>query len=100
AGADPKAKHEGWIRTLEGGDKIATGTDIGCMGYGVRDAMQGASQNVYMIDVDGLTEVTKLTAEILGEEPLLPVKYSISPRLLLNGRTVAESTMIAVRGAG
>ncbi len=101
-GGDPKGKHETWIRNpaAAGGDKVATGTDIGCMGYGVRDAMQGASANVYMIDVPNLTEVAELTADVLGEEPVNKVTYATGPKLLLNAPTLADATMIAVRGAG
>lgn len=101
-GGDPKGKHEMWIRNpaQAGGDKVATGTDIGCMGYGVADAMQGASTNVYMIDVPGLNEVGELTAQVLGEEPVNKVTYSTGPKLLLNAATLAGATMIAVRGAG
>jgi hypothetical protein len=101
-GSDPKSKHETWIRNpaAAGGDKIATGTDIGCMGYGVRDARQGASANVYVIDIEGLTEITELTAQILGEEPVNKVTYTTGPKLLIKGTTLADATVIAVRGAG
>lgn len=101
-GADPKAYHEAWIRNpaAAGGDKIATGTELNCMGYGIIDPMVGANSNVYMIDTPDLTEIRSLTHEVLGVAPVKPVTYSTGPKLLLNAKTVDEATVIAVRGAG
>lgn len=93
----PIAYHQDWISNKTGGDKVATGNDIGCMGYGCVGP-SGASQNVYKIVTPGL-KVVQVTEEVLGcpiHKDLLGGK---APELLLNADTLASATIIGIGGA-
>ena len=92
-GAGPVTYHQDWISNKSGGNKIATGNDIGCMGYGVTGP-EGANRNVYKIAVPGLREV-EATEEVLGVTP----HAKQGPKLILNAAKLDDATVIAVGGA-
>lgn len=96
-GSGPIASHQDWISNKSGGDKIATGNDIGCMGYGCT-GIDGAIRNVYQIIVPGLKEVA-LTEENLGFELHSDVTTGKSPSLIMNSNKLSTATVIAVGGA-
>lgn len=93
-GEGPVAYHEDWIRNKAGSNKIATGNDIGCMGYGCV-GISGANQNVYQIVVPGGLQEVPITEEVLGVVPHAQQK----PKLLLNTGSIATATVIAVVGS-
>lgn len=104
-GMGPEAYHQDWISNKSGGDKIATGNDIGCMGYGCCGP-DGGSRNVYIIKAPGLKAV-EVTKEVLGKklnekfeelEELVEPHAKQGPKLMLNASTLEAATIIAVGG--
>lgn len=87
----PGAYHEEHIRKNLSA-YISFGNDIGCMGYGC-NGPSGASRNVYQVSVKGL-KVVQPSLKSLGEEP----HAKQGPILLMDKDTVAEATIIAVKG--
>jgi hypothetical protein len=96
-GMGPIAFHQDWISNKSGGDKVATGNDIGCMGYSGIDT-SGSSRNVYKIVVPGL-KVVNVTEAILGCPIHKEVDGGKAPQLLLNAGTLADATIIGIGGA-
>ncbi|WP_052595455.1 hypothetical protein [Aureispira sp. CCB-QB1] len=95
-GKGPVAYHQDWISNKTGGDKVATGNDIGCMGYGCTGPA-GATRNVYQIVVPGL-KIVQVTEEVLGCPIHSDVSGGKAPQLLLNADTLEKATVIGVGG--
>jgi hypothetical protein len=96
-GEGPIAYHQDWISNKTGGDKVATGNDIGCMGYGCVGT-SGATRNVYKIVTPGL-KIVAVTEEVLGCAVHKDVAGGKAPELLLNASTLADATIIGIGGA-
>ncbi|BDS15396.1 hypothetical protein [Aureispira anguillae] len=93
-GLGPVAYHEDWIRNKAGSNKIATGNDIGCMGYGCV-GIGGANQNVYQIVVPGGLQEVAITEDVIG----VPPHANQKPKLLLDTGSLATANVIAVVGS-
>ena len=88
----PGTYHQDWISN-NNSDKVATGNDVGCMGYGCV-GVNGANRNVYRIDLAGL-RIVAANEDSLGEA----AHAEQGPSLVMNADTVDAATIIAVKGA-